>query len=947
MLVLIDQFYFNSSTRRVDVYLETDTGVITSRAFLIGTPDIEEAPPGSVTEEERGYSDGELCYNGCVGFDYFIALASINNPFAVVSLIERNSTTCGFSVVCDIAITDVAAQSPSYIGLSDGTITVTATTSGSSITYSLDGINYQESNIFSGLLPGDYVVRARDNYGCEDTEAVTVPASTVTEPSSRIYPWEDKACHWFRLLVGSTTTNVQEPIKWDAVTITAERDMKWHGWNWQYSDGEIQLEFDCPAGKDILEEQFDLHGNDAEVEFLFGYTYKGVEYEQYRGKIDFNTYKRYPSKVAAVVVRKDYMDLLQSRMDEKFTLTAEETMGGEPIAGIPGSDITLHGKVFATRYILNQNETKEGDYGSLFDTASFLVIPDTTGPIVSEIQQAFEYAASVYAQKDQPYDFDLYAFKLQNDGTYDISITLNATTEFNYQPIGDILSTKDYTQELVFAIRRNGTVTETVLASVSGSVQGANVTRVHAWNNTYTVSLDLVTNDEIFYFIRHNLETDRRSRIKYYQTNLDWTIDAVESKPDSLCRVWWLDDVAGYGVQSTTDNGLRMKSRWIEKAGGNFTNDSPFSLYVVTNGYNIRRFIDPERPLQVSMKDVLGTVNAITAAGYGLEKFGRDWLLRIEPVEYFFQDVLILYIEETEKYEEEVAREKIYNAVDIGYQKYEEDGIQQLDEFNTRHEYLTPIKTYKGKLEARSPFIASGYSLEQSRRNQFAESSSDSVTNDEDAFIIAVRRDGSDVIPEKDEAFQTVDNVISPETSYNLRLSPKRMLLNWWRWLKSGLFYKQDTEAIKNTFADRNGELQTQFLNTEPNLLGDVGRDLLTEKDNVLLSDYGDPDGEPIYRPEWVDIVCRLNPAQVELINNAMTGHDRENRNYGYIMVLKPDGEWQAFWPYSLKYNYTSERCEMRGLKKWSTPEYPVEECCAWLVANGCYILANNNRLIA
>ena len=47
----------------------------------------------------------------------------------------------------------------------ENTITVFTTENGE-YEYSIDGINYQESNVFSGLASGKYTVEVRDKNGC-------------------------------------------------------------------------------------------------------------------------------------------------------------------------------------------------------------------------------------------------------------------------------------------------------------------------------------------------------------------------------------------------------------------------------------------------------------------------------------------------------------------------------------------------------------------------------------------------------------------------------------------------------------------------------------------------------------------------------------------------------------------------------------------------------------
>jgi len=74
-----------------------------------------------------------------------------------------------------------------------------------------------------------------------------------------------------------------------------------------------------------------------------------------------------------------------------------------------------------------------------------------------------------------------------------------------------------------------------------------------------------------------------------------------------------------------------------------------------------------------------------------------------------------------------------------------------------------------------SKIIASGYLIESARR-QIGKETTDNQT-DNDVFVICLN-DTKDRA-EKNENFAIVENIISPETAYNLRISPKRNLFNF------------------------------------------------------------------------------------------------------------------------------------------------------------------------
>ena len=74
-----------------------------------------------------------------------------------------------------LAIESATPSAPTCAGLADGSIRVEATTEdGLTLTYSTDGVNYQESNVLTGLVAGSYLVRVRNSAGCQTETTVVV-----------------------------------------------------------------------------------------------------------------------------------------------------------------------------------------------------------------------------------------------------------------------------------------------------------------------------------------------------------------------------------------------------------------------------------------------------------------------------------------------------------------------------------------------------------------------------------------------------------------------------------------------------------------------------------------------------------------------------------------------------------------------------------------------------
>ena len=80
------------------------------------------------------------------------------------------------------APTVTATSTPAACNNINGTVTATATGGIAPLQYSIDGVNFSVSNIFTGLAPGTYTVTVKDNAGC--TNIVVVTVGTTNGPTA-------------------------------------------------------------------------------------------------------------------------------------------------------------------------------------------------------------------------------------------------------------------------------------------------------------------------------------------------------------------------------------------------------------------------------------------------------------------------------------------------------------------------------------------------------------------------------------------------------------------------------------------------------------------------------------------------------------------------------------------------------------------------------------------
>ncbi|MFD1014701.1 T9SS type B sorting domain-containing protein [Winogradskyella rapida] len=111
-------------------------------------------------------------FNGLPAGDYNVVLQYTSGPDVCETPLQTVTIDSGSTIVGTVEL------STPLTCTSEGEITVTNVTGGDApYTYSLDGINFQSSPVFSNLTQGDYTVIVKDASGCSAaTESITIEA---------------------------------------------------------------------------------------------------------------------------------------------------------------------------------------------------------------------------------------------------------------------------------------------------------------------------------------------------------------------------------------------------------------------------------------------------------------------------------------------------------------------------------------------------------------------------------------------------------------------------------------------------------------------------------------------------------------------------------------------------------------------------------------------------
>lgn len=204
----------------------------------------------------------------------------------------------------------------------------------------------------------------------------------------------------------------------------------------------------------------------------------------------------------------------------------------------------------------------------------------------------------------------------------------------------------------------------------------------------------------------------------------------TECEP-TVCNVYKVNEVMSRCVESYTNDCMRVYSDYFGRVDA-----QPYPSDVngcggqrsIANGKKIRNAptADGVTPIKmtVSMKDTFEALNATDNIGMGLEDdpfrsygYGGGYkLLRVEPVNYFFNNDILMICDHIRKVERDVDSALIFSIFKGGFQKWETWNNNGLYDLFGDREYRTELSELSNTLDQTCRWIASDYAIEFTRR---------------------------------------------------------------------------------------------------------------------------------------------------------------------------------------------------------------------------------------
>lgn len=296
-------------------------------------------------------------------------------------------------------------------------------------------------------------------------------------------------------------------------------------------------------------------------------------------------------------------------------------------------------------------------------------------------------------------------------------------------------------------------------------------------------------------------------------SNVSMDVQMVSLFPDTNAQMCRLID-AGKQVLSNYTNGVAKFEHPL------FDKLKVFYDLFVTTGFYVRGFLGAKIPL--NYKDWLEEIQSFNC---DVQINGDN--IFIGRQEEFYTDIEMArfpFLADVDSFEISYNEERLFNKFIFAYDKYEDnDKSNTLDAFHTETEWYVPNKRIREEKEVKSPFITDPYKIEYTRREGIDVEPTTAKKEDDDFYLVDVIEKTEEVrrpffgtrtitylTNRANEGFSYINNLFSPSTTYNLRLSPKRVILDHWGHFISEINRYTDNLKLENSYFKNNGKLETE-----------------------------------------------------------------------------------------------------------------------------------------
>ncbi|MGI4869717.1 MAG: hypothetical protein ACRYFX_00915 [Janthinobacterium lividum] len=676
-----------------------------------------------------------------------------------------------------------------------------------------------------------------------------------------------------------------EPTGWeDGIGVNLHRDTKTHGVATEFSS---QLGY-VKDGKAYLLRAYQAAGVEADVRQLIEqYDPNAFVWQPYsQGRVNFTAAEFTAQQAKVNVEQQGWLQKFLSRDSVGVDLLGATSVSGSTGPAATPQVVQLHSRAVFQRYAASQKQavTTSGQmFGGDSDPSHEQVL--YFGFDTPEVNQlGLGAVAGGWVASDAYTAVSI--FTAPADGQYVVDLALFADIEASV-PSGSFVR-KFHQVEALCHFRVNGdpsTATKLqadISQHVNGHYQGSIVVPPR------TFPLTLAKGDNLYLYADYYLHELDGTSLDQYQATISATL-----KPGSYLRIESTTTTAATPTtglllyeaferltQALTDEVDVFRSDFFGRTDLGYAVDGPGALTLLTGGFQVRGFPlladpapaagapDPRKSLTSSWQELFDSCAAVWGLGCGLEwalgKNGRPvQVLRVEPLAYWYPADVVVDLTDagpvTDALKVDAAAH--YQVVELGYDKWQAQQANGLDEYNAGRQWTTPLTVVKNTYSAKSKLSASGILLETTRRDRYDATATQDTGQDATGFLVCLLRTATGFETERNQKALLLTGVLSPNTVYNLRLSPARMLRHHGAALRAGLLATPSAQ-VRFTSGEGNVTMRSQ-------LTGETAT--LAENDDVAVADLA----APLWRAEQVTFRAPVRRAQLQALLARPTGRVR------------------------------------------------------------------------
>jgi hypothetical protein len=530
---------------------------------------------------------------------------------------------------------------------------------------------------------------------------------------------------------------VEEPIGWDAIEFTALR-MDSHGIDQPFST-EVRFYAD---GAKYIKQIYDQYfiNQPIAITITSDVGYNSAPYE-FEGFLNLAIYQEHNVcdtdswEITVGIIDDNFREQFKSRQDVMLDLTSTTDLNGDSIDPLTFKNIRLHRQDL---YLVANGK-------NLADSSTY-TYNGPLGPLAQRFAVVPTYWQTSDFKDNYGSTFDTNAiFKTRVDYETTPLLKNNASTTrtFNYDVTIDFELTNNdsggnITASLVFLLLNGNVLMSSVVLYTINLTPSQNISVSQNFTGSFSLpsgyTASLFFNQDTSSTVLTGVSVDIT---KGYSIKLD-EINAGEYA--STCDVLTIEQWLKRSIYMMTGSNDKLLSDTFSEAdNGCYWNNA------LTNGIRIRQAEANAGlgALSTSWKQVFDGLDSIFCLGWAFEWTGTEWKIRVEPREYFYQNIISSTFENVGEVDQMAKADSLINNITLGYsERWKNIQLSGALAIHTDRNYFVDNRAMNeassAKLDIRSQIIAEGYAIEFSRRLSeitFGGGSSDRP-NDYETFII-------------------------------------------------------------------------------------------------------------------------------------------------------------------------------------------------------------------